>query len=61
MFDLIYNFIKEVLFNNTVIDSSITDTATMLISIIIIVMFVAILIKLVLWAFNIIAKPFTHR
>ena len=61
MFDMIYNFVNGVLFNNTVIDTSITDTASMLISVVIIVMFVVVLVKLILWAFNFIGGGFKGR
>lgn len=56
MFDLIYNFLKDILFNSSVLTESQQQNACLLITCVCMVLIVFVLIKLIKWCFDIVGN-----
>ena len=61
MYDLIFNFIKNAIFGTSSLAENIVNDACNILSIIIIILFVVLLIRLVMWAFFMIRNAFRGR
>lgn len=61
MFDLIYNFIYNTIFDSSVLSEELKSNASMFITIILITVLFLVITKLFLWAFNLARRPFSRR
>lgn len=61
MYDLIYNFILNFIFGDSQLNPNVIEQACMIITIIILCLFIVLLIRLVMWAFYIVYRPFKKR
>ncbi len=61
MFDMIYNFIHDFIFGSSSLQPEIVNNACSLITIVILVVFVVLLIRLVMWAFYLVRNAFRKR
>jgi len=58
MFDLIFEFIKNWIFKTTILEESTVNNACTLITVIILSLIIVLFIRLVMWAFYVVYKPF---
>lgn len=58
MFDLIYNFLFNFIFNSEIISATQRENISTLATLCVLALIIAVLIKLVVWVFNI---PFNFR
>lgn len=58
MFDLIYNFLYEFIFANSILNGDVITDTCAIATLLVLFLIIACLIKLVVWAFNI---PFNNR
>lgn len=61
MFDLLFNFIKDFIFKSSTLDANILNSACTIITIIILCLIIVLFIRLVMWAFYIVYRPFKGR
>lgn len=61
MFDLIFNFIKDFIFNSSTLDPELINNACNIITLIILCLIIVLFIRLVMWAFYVVYRPFKGR